>query len=313
MSGRASRHVWWFGLFALFACGACGHASDAAGNSDAAVGGGDDGAVDASIDQGAPTRVRIVAANTTSGNNQGYDLPGIRIFQGLAPDVVLIQEFNYAGADRRALVDAAFGKDFSFYVEPRTGGIPNGIVSRYPILESGVWADASTPDRAYAYARLDIPGPIDLFAVSVHLLTSGATQRSAEATELLGYVQSKVPASAYLVVGGDFNTATPSEQALVTLSAALVVAPPFPADQNGNTNTSINRNHPHDFVFAGPSLDAKKIPVTVGAASFAAGLVFDSRVYTPLTDVAPVLATDSAAPGMQHMPVVRDFLLGGPS
>jgi len=38
--------------------------------------------------------------------------------------------------------------------------------------------------------------------------------------------------------------------------------------------------------------------------------VFDSRVYTPLSDVAPVLSTDSAATNMQHMAVVRDFAFG---
>ena len=309
---RASRFAW------LFALTACSHASSSggpidAGEPDALAPIPDAAIADATVDQEAPTRVRIVAANTTSGSSQSYDLPGIRIFQGLAPDIVLIQEFNYAGNDRRALVDAAFGKDFSFYVEPRAGGIPNGIVSRYPILESGVWADASTPDRAFAYARIDVPGAIDLWAVSVHLLTSGSSQRSTEAAQLLGYIKSTVPATAYLVVGGDFNTDTAGEQALLTLSAALTVSAPFPADQNGNANTSINRNHPHDFVFAGSSLDAKKTPVTIGAVNFGAGLVFDSRVYTPLMDVAPVLVTDSAATGMQHMPVVRDFVLGGPS
>src|ERR1700694_1246717 len=95
-------------LASLFALAACGHSSNAGTSVDA---GEPDALVptpDASVDQGAPTRVRIVAANTTSGSSQAYDLPGIRIFQGLAPDVVLIQEFNYAANDRRALVDVAF-------------------------------------------------------------------------------------------------------------------------------------------------------------------------------------------------------------
>jgi hypothetical protein len=51
--------------------------------------------------------------------------------------------------------------------------------------------------------------------------------------------------------------------------------------------------------------------VVIGAASFFGGLVFDSRVYTPLADVAPILLGDSAVSGMQHMPVVRDFVVGG--
>src|SRR5689334_16517688 len=41
-------------------------------------------------------RVRVMAGNLTSGNNQSYDPgEGIRIFQGTHPDVALVQEFNY--------------------------------------------------------------------------------------------------------------------------------------------------------------------------------------------------------------------------
>lgn len=266
---------------------------------------------DAPVDEGTPTPLRVMAANTTSGSGQNYEAPGIRIFQGLRPDVVLIQEFAYAGGDLRSLVDAAFGSDFTFFVEPRVGGIPNGIVSRYPIVASGVWIDASVSDRAFAWARIDVPGSIDLWAVSLHLLTTGATQRNAEAAQLVAYVGSNVPNGDYLVIGGDLNTETEAEAALSTLAGAVVIAPPFPADGNGNKNTSINRNKPHDWLFARANLDARRAPVTVGAASFASGLVFDSRVYTPLADVAPILLGDSSASGMQHMPVVREFVVGG--
>ncbi|HEY1697239.1 MAG TPA: endonuclease/exonuclease/phosphatase family protein [Polyangiaceae bacterium] len=313
-------------VFALVACVlgvACGQASSgegAAGSGadasspavDGSAGedsGGDSGdeAAPAEAGAGTGTRVRIMAANLTSGTDQSYDTPGIDIFEGLHPDVVLVQEFTYASGTLDALVATAFGPDFTYYVEPRTGGIPNGVVSRYPIAESGVWADASTPDRAFVYARIDVPGSVDLWAVSVHLLTTGATERATEATALLGYVQSNVPPGDYLVIGGDFNTDTVDEQALATLSAVVVTAPPYPADQSGNTDSSINRNHPHDWVLAGPSLQARGEPVVIGSQSFAAGLVFDSRVYTPLADVAPVMLGDSGATGMQHMAVVRDF------
>ena len=299
-------------LLLVLALGACGHSDGASpgGAGDDASSPADDAASDgAATDEGATTRVRVMAANLTSGNNQSYATPGIDIFQGLLPDIVLIQEFNYATGTLRSLVDTAFGMEFSYYVEPRTGGIPNGVVSRFPIAESGVWTDASTPDRAFVYARIDVPGPIDLWAVSVHLLTTGATERATEATQLIGYIQGQVPAGDYLVVGGDFNTDTTGEQALGTLSAVVVTAPPYPADQSGNSDSSINRNHPHDWVLAGPGLDARKEPVVIGSGTFATGLVFDSRVFTPLVDVPPVVATDSGATGMQHMPVVRDFAL----
>ncbi len=309
----------------LVACGNSSATSSDAGtpiadaeSADASAASGDAGSgVDAAtqLDGGPTRRVRLMAANLTSGSNQSYADPGIRIFQGLRPDVVMIQEFKYAGSDAgsgtdlRALVDTAFGTSFSFYVDPRSGGIPNGIVSRYPIVTSGVWTDASVPDRAFTYAQIDVPGAIDLWAVSVHLLTTGATERATEATQLLGYVQSNVPPGAYLVIAGDFNTDAPTEQALTTLSAAVVIAPPYPADQSGNTFSSINRNYPHDWVLPSANLDARKTAATFGTTTLPNGLVFDSRVFAPLGDVAPVLATDSAASGMQHMPVVSDFLL----
>src|SRR5689334_18836344 len=60
----------------------------------------------------ATVRVRVMAANLTSGNGQDYDPGhGARIFQGTDPDIVLIQELNYLGntdADIRSFVDTAF-------------------------------------------------------------------------------------------------------------------------------------------------------------------------------------------------------------
>src|ERR1039458_1817828 len=43
--------------------------------------------------------VRVVGANISSGNNQSYGLPGLDIFEGLKPDIVAIQEFNYASTN----------------------------------------------------------------------------------------------------------------------------------------------------------------------------------------------------------------------
>ncbi len=67
--------------------------------------------------------VRVMAANLTSGTGQSYEAAGIRIFQGLKPDVVAIQEFKYnsstSDAQLRQLVDTAFGTNFFYYREPR--------------------------------------------------------------------------------------------------------------------------------------------------------------------------------------------------
>src|SRR5881628_1269526 len=93
------------------------------------------------------TPVRIMAANL-NGNTQSYQPFAIRILQGLAPDVVAIQEFNYsnnAATDFRAFVDTAFGTNFVYFREP-SGSIANGIISRYPIVAAGSWPDASVSD-----------------------------------------------------------------------------------------------------------------------------------------------------------------------
>lgn len=257
----------------------------------------------------AAERMRIMAANTSSGNFQAYEEPGIRIFQGLDPDVILIQEFNYESGSLRDLVDAAFGEDFDFYVE---GGaqIPNGVVSRYPIVASGEWIDPEVSNRDFAWARIDIPGDIDLWAVSVHLLTSGSGVRNDEAQALVAFINANVPDDVYLVVGGDFNTDSFGESALNTLSA-VVETDGRPDDQNGSTGTNASRAKPYDQVLPGPNLDALEIPVSIAGHSFtyAEGLVFDSRVFTPLSAVSPVRSGDSGASSMQHMAVIRDFLI----
>ncbi len=254
-------------------------------------------------------RVRIVAANITSDNYQAYELPGIRIFQGLAPDIVMIQEFNYRHGTLRDLVDTAFGANFCFFREPQTGGIPNGVVSRYPIVAYGEWQDVNVPDRDFAWTRIDVPGPVDLWAVSVHMKTSSTSTRAAQAAELVADIQAEVPAGDYLVIGGDLNTDSTTETAVTELSAVVSTGGARPADQNANENTNANRNKPYDWVLPNAALASRELAVQIGASTYASGLVFDSRVYTPLSEVAPVLTTDSGVSGMQHMPIVKDFAL----
>ena len=257
----------------------------------------------------AATRLRIVASNLTSGSSPTYESAGIDILQGLHPDIALMQEFKYPGG-LRALVDAAFGPTFDYVTEIDPGAIPNGIVSRYPIIESGEWDDPDLTDRDWVWARIDVPGPIDLWAVSTHLRTTSSAARDTEAKNLVAYVKANVPPGVFLVIGGDFNTALTTEPALIDLMDVVDVSPPYAVDQAGISNTNAPRSKPYDWVLPNALLRARMIPVEIGAASFPAGLVFDSRVYTPLSDVAPVVATDSAATNMQHMAVARDFAVG---
>ena len=129
------------------------------------------------------TIVRVMSANL-NGNTQSYQPFAFRIFQGLKPDIVAIQEFNYSNntpSDFRAMVDTAFGTNFVYFRENYTanGPIPNAVISRYPIVASGSWADTvqSQPNRGYAWAQIHLPGTNDLYLVSVHFLTSSATDR----------------------------------------------------------------------------------------------------------------------------------------
>ncbi len=265
--------------------------------------------------------VRIVAANLTSGNHQTYspdngnhsnpEGAGARILRGLRPDVVLLQEFNTT-VPMRQWVNATFGPEFSFFVESGAG-IPNGIVSRWPIVESGEWDDVAMDNRDFAWAKIALPGGRKLWAISVHWYSKKAAVRAEQARAVAALVRERIPAEDLVVLGGDFNTRGSDEAAFAEVAPLFDVHAEPPADAHGNVNTNSPRNRPYDWVLADAELAACAVPTRIGAASFAHGLVFDSRVFTSLADVPPVQRGDSAAPQMQHMAVVRDFAVPAPS
>ena len=263
--------------------------------------------------------LRTMAANTTSGTAQKYEGPGTRIFQGLQPDIVMIQEFNISNnttAQIRSWVDTTFGSEFSYYRE-NYSGIPNGVISRWPILQAGSWDDGplGVSDRGFAWAQIDIPGPRNLWVVSLHLKASSgdANRRNSQAQTLVGLIQANVPADDYLLIGGDGNTFSQTEACLLTLSAVVDISSPWPADEGGDPDTNASRSSPYDWVMAEPELDGLEVPVTIGSLSFPYGLVFDSRVFSDLSLVSPVQAGDSGVTGMQHMAVVRSFQVQAPA
>jgi hypothetical protein len=143
-------------------------------------------------------------------------------------------------------------------------------------------------------------------------LTS-TSAHSAEGSQLLADIQGLVPAGDWVAIGGDFNsTATGSTDAAISaLSPVVATSSAFPVDQNNNFNTNSTRAKHYDWVLVSPTLDALETAVSIGANSFSAGLVADTRVYTPIADLAPALATDSGATNMQHIAVVKDFLIPG--
>jgi endonuclease/exonuclease/phosphatase family metal-dependent hydrolase len=255
-----------------------------------------------------------MAANITSGNLQSYDEGhGIRIFQGTQPDVVMIQEFKYEDNSPtaiRRLVDTAFGPNFYYYREAGAG-IPNGVVSRWPIIAAGEWDDTQVNDRDFAWARIDVPGPRDLWVVSVHLLTSGSSVRNTQATNLVRLINENIPAGDYLAIGGDLNADDRSEPLFSTFSQVVATGTPYPADRNGNTNTNASRAKPYDHVLVDGDLRQYQVATVIGGSTFSAGLVVDTRVYSPLSEIAPAQFGDSGAPSMQHMAVIKDFLIPG--
>ncbi len=181
--------------------------------------------------------LRVMSANL-NGNTQNYQPFALRIFEGLKPDVVAIQEFNYDSTNGlgnntpaafREMIDTAFGTNFVYMRETGSYNIPNGIISRYPILASGQWTDSLVNDRGFAWAQIDLPGTNELYVVSVHLYSSGtATDRNTEAAAIKTQIQNNFPAAAWVVVAGDFNTSSRSEAAISTFSTFLSDSPiPF--------------------------------------------------------------------------------------
>jgi len=261
--------------------------------------------------------LRVMSANL-NGNTQNYQPFALRIFQGLKPDVVAIQEFNYSSTNGlgnntpaafREMIDAAFGTNFTYTRETGSYNIPNGVISRYPIIASGQWTDSLVSDRGFAWAQIDLPGSNDLYVVSVHLYSSGtATDRNTEATAIKTQIQNNFPAGAWVVVAGDFNTSSRSEAAISTFSTFLSDSPiPADAESGGNPDTNEPRNKPYDYVLPSFSMTNALTNVVFASHSFSNGLVFDSRVYSPLSDLSPVLVGDSG--NAQHMAVLKDFTI----
>lgn len=258
-----------------------------------------------------PVTLRIMSADITSGKTQSYDDgAAIRLFEGLEADIVLIQEFNAGdNSDRsvRNFIDTTFGSSFFYFRE--TAALPNGIISRYPILQSGSWTDPQVGSRGFAWAKIAIPGPHLLWAVSLHLSATSASDRTLEATALLAQITVAVPSADYLIVGGNLNTDTRAEACVGVLARLVATAASYPDDGRGNPNTSKTRREPRDWLMPDADLAALQVATRVAGRSFPAGLVFDSRVFTPLASVPPILASDSEAPSVQHMPIIKDFVL----
>ncbi|PKN43989.1 MAG: hypothetical protein CVU59_12820, partial [Deltaproteobacteria bacterium HGW-Deltaproteobacteria-17] len=181
-----------------------------------------------------PLRLRIVAGNLTSGNYSDYDPGhGMRILQALRPDLALVQEMNYLGntpADYDAFSGAILGTNH-WVVDYAWFGLPNGILSRWPILSSGWWDDPTVNNRELLWAEIDLPGPVDLFAISVHLHTSPAADQVTAALVIVNAVKAHrqaFPGRFLYVVGGDLNGTSSVSAGGFGTDGVFSVAPPHP-------------------------------------------------------------------------------------
>ena len=256
-------------------------------------------------------RLRIMAGNITSGNAQSYDPGhGARIFRGLKPDIVLIQEFNYKKGSIADFVRDTFGEDFSY--TRGEGKIPNGVISRYPITSSGSWTSNMVSDRKWDWAVIDIPGDRDLLAVCVHLYTSRNTQEMGPLRMQIDKKIAKDGRDYYVVMGGDFNQVNwnPIRTNFASLFTVGKTASDFPIDQNGRYTTNAKRVKQYDYLLCSTDFCKFEVPTVIGNRSYPKGHVVDTRVYNAkneLATISPAQAKDSGATNMQHMAVVRDF------
>jgi subtilisin-like proprotein convertase family protein/endonuclease/exonuclease/phosphatase family metal-dependent hydrolase len=256
----------------------------------------------------------IMTANLsqqTDACSSVYSDPAARIFRGLKPDIAAVQEFvvtNFGG--HGSYVSNNFGTNYQYWVEDESDpcGIPNGIVSRYPITNSGEWADGEPGAgyRDFVWADIDLPGPHNLHVVSVHLSQSGGpSARQNEARALTNYIAlANYPADDYVVICGDLN-ATDRNDAVVQILSAVGVDTHQPADQLGDKDSNSSRNEDFDFILPETALDQLHQPITNGGFTFTNGMVFDSAVWA--SPPPPIITNDSHAVGVQHMAVMKLF------
>ncbi len=260
--------------------------------------------------------ITIMSANLTSGTNlvdgtYWYTETSQRIFKRLRPDVVAIQEWKFTNAGARAFVDAVFGTNYYYYIEPESdpNPIPNGVISRWPITASNEWTDTYVGARDHAQVTIDIPGNRDLHVVSTHFKAGpgDAATRESQARELTNYIAGAAfPTNDYVVVAGDLNLTNRTETTFVVVTSVVTDAHQ-PADRDGDLNTNLGRSAPYDFVLPNHVLDADHLAVAVAGVSFANGVVFDSRQYKD--HLTPILVEDSYEANRTHMAVVKVFTI----
>ena len=252
-----------------------------------------------------PDAITIASANLSATGSQAYEEPGIRILQALRPDIIALQEFNYQFGNSQDLARLLMGPDVYFHREKGGARLPNGILSRWPILASGQWEDPYVGNRSFIWATIAIPGPRPLHVISVHLVKNRPERRIAEARHLLRLIRDAFPPDDYVVLCGDLNINSRLSEALAVLTEWFDDSA-VPADQEGNPNTNASRTRPYDFVLPNPALARHHVPTRLRGNTFPGGLVFDTRLWNP---PPPPAEWEDSARDLQHLPVMKTFAI----
>lgn len=246
----------------------------------------------------------VATANLSDSTTQAYDDPGIRHLQALDPDILAVQEFNYRGGTTADLVRRMFPKNDRDFCRERGGArLPNGVVSRYPIVAWGQWEDPYVKNRQLFWTTVRLPGGTKVHVVSVHLVQNRANRRIPEADYLVQCIREKFPRNDYIVLCGDLNTSSRETGVMAVLGRVFDLAR-VPADQRGNPNTNTPRTHPYDVVLPNRALAPCEVRTVFGGQTFPDGLVFDTRLWS--RPPFPSRRSDSDA-NLQHLPVMKTF------
>lgn len=260
----------------------------------------------------------VMAGNLTSGTNlvtgtYTYDETAQRIIRRLQPDVLAIQEWKFTNASARAFVDSVLGTNYHFYIEPESDGspIPNGVISRWPIIASNEWTDSYVGSRDHVHVTIDLPGSRNLNVISTHFKAgdtgSDATDRINQARELTNYIASaSFSSNDYLVIAGDLNLTNRSETSFQIVTQ-IVTDAEQPVDQNGVPNTNLGLNRPYDHVLPNDLLNGEHLPLNIGGHTYTSGAVFVSAQFDD--HLLPVLVEDSYTINRTHHAILKLFNL----
>lgn len=259
---------------------------------------------------------RVVAANLNTTQAEGTTAAGQRLLQGLKPDIVLVQGFYAGEIGNPAFVRQTFPEWTTPYLYMVANTAPqNGILTRFPILnfERGAIDHTFDFSRAAGWARLRLPNDVSLLAFSI-ALSESAQERVFEVESLLPeirLVQARFPGS-YTLIGGVTGADSLDDPTIARLAEVADLL--APAANDGSTSatatlTNVLRTRQMNAILPAPELVEYQRDTIVGAQFFPTGLVFDSRFYSPLADVAPIQPGDSASGRIEELLVVRDFEL----